>query len=77
MLESMSRKGNCWDNSVAESTFSTIKTELLQDLSPEDIHELQQQLFPYIDGFYNRIRLHSSLGYMTPSEMEAQASQSV
>lgn len=77
MLESMSRKGNCWDNSVAESTFSTIKTELLQDLSPEDIHELQQQLFPYIEGFYNRIRLHSSLGYMTPSEMEAQASQSV
>jgi len=70
MLASMSRKGNCWDNAVAESTFSTIKIELFGDCIPEDIHAVQRMLFPYIEGFYNRRRLHSTLGYITPAEKE-------
>jgi putative transposase len=70
MIASMSRKGNCWDNAVAESTFATIKTELFGDGIPENIHAVQRMLFPYIEGFYNRRRLHSTLGYITPAEKE-------
>jgi transposase InsO family protein len=70
MILSMSRKGNCWDNAVAESTIGTIKTELLSAVTPEDIHHVRALLFPYIEVFYNRQRLHSSLGYMTPIEKE-------
>jgi putative transposase len=73
MQISMSRKGNCWDNAVAESTIGTIKAELLDSLVPTDIHHVQRLLFPYIEGFYNRRRLHSSLGYITPEEMEKRA----
>lgn len=68
---SMSRKGDCWDNAVAESTIGTIKAELFGDDVPADIHEVQRMLFPYIEGFYNRRRLHSSLGYITPAEKQA------
>jgi putative transposase len=68
MLESMSRKGNCWDNAVAESTFGTIKSELFGDVVPNDIHAVEHALFTYIESFYNRRRLHSSLGYITPTE---------
>lgn len=70
MTASMSRKGNCWDNAVAESTFATIKSELFGEMVPEDIHAVQRMLFPYIEGFYNRRRIHSSLGYITPFEKE-------
>lgn len=70
MVESMSRKGNCWDNAVAESTIGTIKAELLADRVPANIAELQRMLFPYIEGYFNRRRLHSSLGYITPMERE-------
>jgi putative transposase len=70
MTVSMSRKGNCWDNAVAESTIGTIKAELFGDRVPDDIHQVQRELFPYIEGFYNRQRLHSSLGYITPAEKE-------
>lgn len=70
MTASMSRKGNCWDNAVAESTFATIKSELFGEMVPEDIHAVQRMLFPYIEGFYNRRRIHSSLGYITPVEKE-------
>lgn len=62
MRESMSRKGNCWDNAVAESAFSTIKTELFDDVIPYNIPDVRRMLFPYIEAFYNRERLHSSLG---------------
>ena len=70
IVASMSRKGNCWDNAVAESFFSTIKTELisLQGWSSSD--ELRAEVFDYIELFYNRKRLHSSLGYQTPIEVE-------
>jgi transposase InsO family protein len=73
MRPSMSRKGDCWDNAVAESTIGTIKTELLGEQVPESIHDVRRILFPYIEGFYNRRRLHSSLGYMTPTEAYALA----
>lgn len=74
MTESMSRKANCWDNAVAESTFGTIKAELFADAAiPADLHEASRALFPYIEGFYNRTRLHSSLGYKTPAERELEA----
>ena len=71
MVVSMSRKGNCWDNAVAESTIGTIKAELLNDRTPADITELRQDLFTYIEAYYNRIRLHSSLNYRTPEQAHA------
>jgi putative transposase len=67
MVQSMSRRGNCWDNAVAESTIGSIKTELF-DHVPVDIHDVRHQLFEYIESFYNRHRLHSTLDYMTPNE---------
>ena len=71
MTVSMSRKGNCWDNAVAESTIGTVKTEALDPLGlPADINEVQRILFPYIEGYYNHQRLHSTLGYMPPAEKE-------
>jgi transposase InsO family protein len=76
MHASMSRKGNCWDNAVAESTIGTIKAELFGDQIPRSIDEVRSLLFPYIEGFYNRHRLHSSLDYMTPAEKEILTSHS-
>ncbi len=70
MISSMSRKGNCWDNAVAESTFGTIKAELFNDRVPDSRSEATTELFLYIEAFYNRRRRHSSLGYRTPEEME-------
>lgn len=70
MLSSMSRTGNCWDNAVAESTIGTIKAELLHDWLPQDREDLATALFPYIESFYNRRRLHSAIGYVTPAEKE-------
>jgi putative transposase len=67
MVQSMSRRGNCWDNAVAESTIGSIKTELF-DHVPVDIHDVRHQLFEYIESFYNRHRLHSTLDYLTPNE---------
>ena len=67
---SMSRKGNCWDNAVAESFFHTLKTELiyLEDL---DTHEqTQTAVFEYIEVFYNRQRCHSANGYLAPLAYE-------
>jgi putative transposase len=68
---SMSRKGNCWDNAVAESFFATLKTELIHRRKWTDLGELCAELFTYIEVFYNRRRLHSSLDYKTPAEVEA------
>jgi transposase InsO family protein len=68
---SMSRRGNCWDNAVAESFFATLKTELVYRRSWKTRLELRNALFEYIETFYNRRRLHSSLNYRTPAEVEA------
>jgi putative transposase len=67
---SMSRTGNCWDNAVAESFFATFKNELVHGRSWSSRLELRAAAFEYIESFYNRRRLHSTLGYKTPSEVE-------
>lgn len=68
---SMSRKGNCWDNAVAESFFATLKTELVYERSWSSRVELRAAIFEYIEVFYNRQRLHSTLDYKTPAQVEA------
>lgn len=73
---SVSRKGNCYDNAVAESFFSTLKNELTHEHSFRDRTEARQAIFQYIEGFYNRTRLHQTLGYRSPEEFERQASDS-
>ena len=67
--QSMSRKGNCWDNAVAESFFKTIKYECLYRYKFSSYHELHTCIDDYIN-WYNTERLHSSLGYLTPLERE-------
>jgi len=67
---SMSRAGNCWDNAVAESFFSTLKTECIAGRVFSTRAEANLALFDYIETFYNRRRRHSSLGYRSPAEYE-------
>jgi putative transposase len=71
VIQSMSRKGNCWDNAVAESFFASLKRELMGDKVFENQQEAKLWLFEYIEVHYNRHRLHSSLGYSTPVEHES------
>ena len=73
MVSSMNRKGNCWDNAVAESFFKTIKTELTYHCTYATREEARQSIFEYIEVFYNRKRLHSSIGYMAPMQFEMAA----
>ena len=74
-IPSMSRKGNCWDNAPAESFFKTLKAELCGD-RPFRIRTIARaEVFEYIEIFYNRKRLHSSIGYITPMEYEAEAAR--
>jgi transposase InsO family protein len=68
---SMSRKGDRWDNAVAESFFSTLKRELVHHERYADHNEARRSLFAYIEVFYNRRRRHSTLGYRSPAEYEA------
>jgi putative transposase len=70
---SMSRKGNCWDNAVAESFFGTLKTEHVNHETYENIHEARMSLFQFIEGFYNRKRRHSHLGNVSPDVFEDEA----
>lgn len=67
---SMSRKGNCYDNASQESFFSTLKNELIYLTRFKTRAEARQGIFEYIEIFYNRFRLHSSLGYVSPVEFE-------
>lgn len=67
---SMSRKGNCWDNAVAESFFHTLKTELVYHIDFETRAEARTSIFEYIEVFYNRQRLHSVNGYEAPLVFE-------
>lgn len=68
--QSMSRKGDCWDNAVAESFFGSLKTELIHNKKYKTIAEARRDIFDYVEVFYNRERLHSTLGYMSPEEFE-------
>jgi putative transposase len=70
---SMSRKGNCWDNAVVESFFSSLKMELVYLTDFDTRHKARSALFEYIEVFYNRRRRHSSLGYLSPMEFERAA----
>lgn len=70
MVQSMSRKGNCWDNAPSEAFFSTLKGELMDGKAFPSRQAAQAAIFQYMEVFYNRGRLHSSLGYMTPAEYE-------
>jgi transposase InsO family protein len=73
MIQSMSRKGNCWDNAPMESCFGTLKTELVHQACYKTREAARHDLFAYVEGYYNRQRLHSALGYITPEQAERQA----
>ncbi len=70
LRQSMSGKGNCYDNAQAESFFSRFKAELIEGGVFEDFEQARSEIFSYIEGYYNRVRLHSSLGYKSPIEFE-------
>ncbi len=71
VILSVSRKGECWDNAVAESFFATIKRELINDRAWPTRAGLHRAVFDYIEGWYNTRRLHSALGYLSPAEYES------
>ena len=70
MVCSMSRKGNCWDNAVMESFYRTLKIELIYPEKYEMRIEAKRDILEYIEIFYNRERLHSSIGYNSPEKYE-------
>jgi len=70
MISSMSRKGNCWDNSVAESFFGSLKTERVFFTNYRNRDEAKRDVVDYIEMFYNSRRRHSYLGYVSPKEFE-------
>jgi putative transposase len=73
MIASMSRKGNCYDNAVAESFFSNLKNELVYHDDYQNRDEARAAIFKYIEVFYNRKRLHQTLDYKSPAQYEAMA----
>ena len=68
---SMSRKGDCWDNAVAESSWSTLKADLIDGTDWHSRKAARVAIFDFIEVFYNRQRIHSTLGYRTPADFEA------
>jgi putative transposase len=72
VVQSLSRPRQCWDNAVAESFFATLKTELVYRHSWPTCAAARMAVFEFIEVFYNRRRLHSTLGYRTPAEYEAE-----
>jgi putative transposase len=70
MTQSMSRRGDCWDNAPMESFFDSLKTELIGDCVFENVHEAKTTIFEWIEVFYNRKRIHSALGYLSPACFE-------
>jgi putative transposase len=73
LTASMSRKADCYDNAPMESCFHTLKTELVHHRDYQTRAEAKGDIFAFIEGFYNRIRLHSAIGYISPIEMELKA----
>lgn len=67
---SMSRKGNCWDNAIAESFFHSLKTELIYSVRYSTREMAKQGIFQYIEGYYNRVRRHSAIGLKAPMVFE-------
>jgi transposase InsO family protein len=72
MTCSMSRKGDCWDNAVAESFFATLELELIVKSDWRTRDEARRAIFRYIETWYNRARRHSTLAYLSPAQYEAQ-----
>lgn len=72
MIASMSNKGDCWDNAVAESFFATLELELIMKNDWRTRDEARRAIFRYIETWYNRMRRHSTLGYRSPVQYEAQ-----
>lgn len=70
LIGSMSRKGNCWDNAIAESFFHTLKVELIHTEKYATREQAKQSIFQYIEGYYNQSRPHSSIDYKAPFEFE-------
>jgi transposase InsO family protein len=68
----MSRKGNCWDNACVESFFKSLKSELIATTIYASREPAKHAIFEYIEAFYNRIRLHSTLNYRSPVEYETE-----
>jgi putative transposase len=77
VIQSMSRKGDCWDNAVAESFFGTFKQELVKGRPFASIREARAEIGTYLHHFYNPKRLHSTLGFRSPAEVERQHQASV
>lgn len=77
MEASMSRKGNCYDNACIESFHSVLKKEFIYCTKFQTKAQAQQEMFVYIELFYNRKRIHGSLGYLSPSQFEAQYYSSI
>jgi putative transposase len=75
IVSSMSRRGNCWDNAVAESFFATLKVELVYRCQWRTRAEARSALFEYLELFYNRQRRHSALGYLSPYAFEQHHNQ--
>ena len=71
VVQSMSRKANCWDNSPMESFFKTLKVELVHQLRYATLAQARLDLNDWIEGFYNHRRMHSSIGYKTPAAAES------
>ena len=74
LVPSMSRKGDCYDNAVAESFFSTLKNELIYGQRFMTRNQARSEIFKFIEIFYNRQRLHQGLNYVTPEAMELEVS---
>ena len=70
IIQSMSRKGDCWDNAVSESFFHSLKTELVHHCQFKTRQQARQAIFDYIEVFYNRQRLHSANDYLSPVAYE-------
>ncbi|GHH16847.1 hypothetical protein GCM10008023_21340 [Sphingomonas glacialis] len=70
---SMSRSGNVWDNAAMESFFSSLKTERIARKTYRTRNQARQDVFDYIERFYNPTRRHSTLGYLSPMDFEKQA----
>jgi putative transposase len=70
LIASMSRRGNCYDNAHMESFWATLKTEALGEGTPPTRAQAQLAIFEYVETFYNRVRLHSALGFLSPVDFE-------
>jgi len=73
LIGSMSRRGNCWDNAIAESFFHTLKVELIYECKYSTREQAKQSIFQYMEHYFNRKRIHSSIDYRTPNEVELMA----